>query len=71
MVLLDAANYWRHLTSLLDHMCAEGFTSAKIFSGSSSRLMSRPQLQESSVFAHRAASTSFLISAARCHSSMK
>jgi uncharacterized protein (TIGR00730 family) len=31
MVLLDAANYWRHLTGLLDHMCAEGFTSAEDF----------------------------------------
>jgi uncharacterized protein (TIGR00730 family) len=31
MVLLDAANYWRHLTSLLDHMRAEGFAFAEEF----------------------------------------
>jgi uncharacterized protein (TIGR00730 family) len=31
MVLLDAANYWRHLTSLLDHMRAEGFALAEEF----------------------------------------
>ena len=64
MVLLDAANYWRHLTGLLDHMCAEGFALAEEFE----RLYIAPDVPTaiSRVIGLRPSSRADIVSDQRC-----